>query len=148
MLAHRPPFYVVGLGLGLIVVGLYATLNERIGVLGGFSDVVEMVERRRPVGWKGWFLVGVVGGGLLFAFLLGSWGRAGGYGWLGDGVLAGPVLVGAGVLIGFGAKTAGGCTSGNGLGGCSTGSPAGFAATGTFMGVAIAGTFVLRWLFG
>jgi uncharacterized membrane protein YedE/YeeE len=58
------------------------------------------------------------------------------------------VLVGAGVLIGFGAKTAGGCTSGNGLGGCSTGSPAGFAATGTFMGVAIAGTFVLRWLFG
>lgn len=148
LLAHRPPPLALGLVLGLVVVGLYATLNERIGVVGGFSDVVERVERGRRVGWKAWFLAGVVAGGLLFGLLLGSWGHAGGYGWLGDGVYVGPVLVGAGVLIGFGAKAAGGCTSGNGLGGCSAGSPSGFAATGTFMATAIAASFVLRWLFG
>ena len=52
-------------------------------------------------------------------------------------------LAGAGVLIGYGAKVAGGCTSGNGLGGSSFGSPAGLASTATFMGTAIAATFVI-----
>ena len=51
-------------------------------------------------------------------------------------MLVGVALVGAGVLIGYGAKTPGGCTSGNGLGGTSFGSPAGLASTATFMGTA------------
>ena len=55
-------------------------------------------------------------------------------------------LVGAGVLIGYGAKTAGGCTSGNGLGGSSFGSPGGLASTATFMGTAIAATFLIEAL--
>jgi len=55
-------------------------------------------------------------------------------------------LFAGGILIGFGAKTAGGCTSGNGLGACSAGSPAGFAATATFMGTAIVASFVIRGL--
>jgi uncharacterized membrane protein YedE/YeeE len=50
----------------------------------------------------------------------------------------------AGALIGFGAKTAGGCTSGNGLGGCSAGSTSSFAATATFMGTAIAVSFLIK----
>ena len=54
------------------------------------------------------------------------------------------MLVVAGGLIGYGAKRAGGCTSGNGLGGCSLGSPASFAATATFMGVAIVTSFVIK----
>ncbi|RDJ93933.1 hypothetical protein B4Q13_18460, partial [Lacticaseibacillus rhamnosus] len=40
-------------------------------------------------------------------------------------------MLAAGVLIGFGAKTAGGCTSGNGLSASAMCSPAGFAATAT-----------------
>jgi uncharacterized protein len=61
-------------------------------------------------------------------------------------VLVPVVLIVAGVLIGFGAKTAGGCTSGNGLAGCSLGSPASMAATATFFSTAIGVSFVLRWL--
>jgi hypothetical protein len=54
-------------------------------------------------GWRGAFLIGVVGGGLLFALLAGGFGSGGGYGWLSrtfDGALVGPILVVAGVLIG------------------------------------------------
>jgi uncharacterized membrane protein YedE/YeeE len=74
-----------------------------------------------------------------------------GYGWLtrtftGDAhvLVVGPLLVVGGVLIGFGAKTAGGCTSGNGIGGCSSASPSSFVATGVFMAVAIGASFVIR----
>ena len=49
------------------------------------------------------------------------------------------ILLVAGVLIGFGAKTAGGCTSGNGLTGTSMLSRAALVATATFFGTAIVG---------
>src|SRR5204863_10160282 len=109
--------------------------------------------RRSPtVGWKGWLLVGVLGGSLAFRLMAGSGAIPDGYGWLtrtfsGAGNIAiGALLLVAGALIGFGAKTAGGCTSGNGLGGCSAGSPASFTATGTFMAVAIGASFLIKGL--
>jgi uncharacterized membrane protein YedE/YeeE len=151
LLAHRPPWFVLGACLGLVTVGIAATLNERIGVLGGFSDVLDRAAgRTRTLGWKTWFLLGVLGGGVAFSALSGRWAGSG-YGWLGHHVGSawlGLPLVGAGILIGFGAKTAGGCTSGNGLGGCSAGSPAGVVSTATFMATAVAATFLLRWLVG
>jgi uncharacterized protein len=150
--ADRAPWFVTGPLIGLCVVGLLALINRRLGVLGGFSAVVERATGRTgELGWRGAFLLGVVGGGLLFALLAGSFGEGGGYGWLSrtfDGALVGPILVAAGVLIGFGAKTAGGCTSGNGLSGCSFGSPASFVATGTFMGTAVATAFLARAVLG
>ncbi len=145
-LSHGPHWWILGPSVGLVTLGLVATINERIGVLGGFSDVVERIEGRGRLGWKAFFLVGVIAGGLLFSLLSGHWGHAGGYGWLGRGWVAGPALLGAGVLIGFGAKTAGGCTSGNGLGGCSVASPGSFVATGTFMVTAVGLSFLFRWL--
>ena len=47
------------------------------------------------------------------------------------------VLLAVGALIGYGARWAGGCTSGHGISGCSAGSPESLAATTTFFGVAI-----------
>jgi hypothetical protein len=151
-LGTRPAWYVLGPLIGLVVLGLLLAINERFGVLGGYSNMVERVTRRSPVlGWKGWLLVGVLGGSLVFRLVAGSGAIFDGYGWLtrtftgslGD-VAVGALLLVAGVLIGFGAKTAGGCTSGNGLGGCSAGSSASFSATATFMGVAIAVSFLLK----
>ena len=153
-LLDRPAWYVIGPLIGLVVVAAFALINERVGVVGGISDVVERATGRRPVlGWKAWFAFGIVGGGLLFRLLAGGATAQTGHGfsWLtreltggGGHVVAGGVLLGAGVLIGFGAKKAAGCTSGNGLGGCSTGSPASLVATGTFMAVAIAVSFLIR----
>jgi uncharacterized membrane protein YedE/YeeE len=151
LLLNRPGWYVLGPLIGLVVLGLLVAINERFGVLGGYSNVVERVTGRSPtIGWKGWLLVGVLGGSLLFRLLAGSGAVPDGYGWLtrafsGAGnVLIGVLLLVGGVLIGFGAKTAGGCTSGNGLGGCSAGSTSSFAATATFMGTAIAVTFLIK----
>lgn len=153
-LLDRPAWYVIGPLMGLVVVAAFALLNERVGVCGGFSDFIERISGRRPaVGWKGWFALGIVGGAVVFRLLAG--GATAGHGhhfsWLtreltgsGGAVLAGGILMVAGVLIGFGAKTAAGCTSGNGLGGCSTGSPGSIVSTGTFMGVAIAVSFLIR----
>ncbi len=143
-----PHWYVLGPLMGLVPLALVGTINERIGVLGGFSDLVERVERGKALGWKAWFLLGVIGGGLVFSLLTGRFGHAGAYGWLGRGWIAGPALIAAGVFVGFGAKTAGGCTSGNGLGGCSAGSPSSFVSTATFMAVAVGSSFLFRWLVG
>lgn len=147
-LLHRPPPLVLGPLLGLVVIAAFALLNERVGVVGGFSDVVErLTGRRRTLGWKAWFAFGIVGGGFVFLALAGEPTVRHGYGWLtrnfGGGVVA-VLLVGAGVAIGYGAKAAGGCTSGNGLGGCATGSRASLTATGTFMATAIAVSFAIK----
>ena len=44
LLLDRPPWYVAGALVAFVVVGLMATINERIGVLGGFSQLVERAE--------------------------------------------------------------------------------------------------------
>ena len=135
------------------VVILRLALNERLSVTGGYTDVAHTLGRRSVrFGWKGWFGLGLVAGGLLFVLIGGSAVRFDGYGWLtrtftgGGRPLVGLLLLAAGTLIGYGAKTATGCTSGNGLSGSSLASPASLVATGTFMATAIAASFVIKAL--
>ncbi len=144
------PWWVAGPGVGLCVVTLYALANAKLGVSGGWLQLLLFVERRSLTEpWRLWFNGGLVGGAVLAA-LLGT-GRTRGYGDL-SGALSGPVLLGVllvvGVLIGYGARWAGGCTSGHGISGCSAGSPESFAATSMFFGVAIAVTFVVHLVSG
>lgn len=150
-LLDRPPFFVGGFAIGLVVVLMLATINRRLGVSGGFSEVVEQVGQRSfAFGWRSWFLFGIVGGGALFAVLAGSDTLGDGYGWLtrafGNELAVGAVLVGGGALIGYGAKLAGGCTSGHGISGNAFASPASIVSTVTFMATAIATAFVTDWL--
>jgi uncharacterized membrane protein YedE/YeeE len=144
------PWWIGGPVLGLCVVAIRWLLNARLGVTGAFSEVIDRVGKRSArFDWRGWFLIGLVAGGLLFELVRGEPGFAG-YGWLtrtfsGDGrVFIAVILLVAGVLIGFGAKTAGGCTSGNGLTGTSMLSRAAFAATATFFGTAIVVSFAIQ----
>ena len=154
-LATAPPWYVAGPAIGLVFVALLVAANQRLGVLGGYADVVDrFTGRSRSFGAKAWLLFGIVGGGLLFAALSDLWRTGEGYGWLsrafaddGEAFVA-LVLVAGGALIGYGTKTAGGCTSGNGLAGCALGSPASMAATMTFMTAAIATAFATKAVFG
>jgi uncharacterized membrane protein YedE/YeeE len=143
-------WYVGGPVLGLCVVALRWLLNERLGATGAWSDVVERVsERKFGLDTRGWFLLGLIAGGIVFGIF-----GAGldGYGWLTDTFTGDtrwvivPVLLFAGVLIGYGAKTAGGCTSGNGLSGNAILSPASLVATATFFGTAIAVSFLIEGL--
>ena len=150
MLDEQVAWYVSGPVLGLCVVACRALFNGRLGVTGGFSELLVQLGRRSArFDWRGWFAIGVLVGGTLFALARGEQSFSG-YGWLTDtfdgaGELAiAPILLGAGVLIGFGAKTAGGCTSGNGLTGSSTLSPASLVSTATFIGTAIAVSFLIE----
>lgn len=151
LLLDRPAWYVIGPVVALITVALVSLVNGRIGIVTGWSEAVERLQgRRATVGWKTWFVGGVIGGGLVFRLLAGERSTGEGYGWItrtfdSSFVVAGVLLLGS-VLIGFGAKVGSGCTSGNGIGGCSFGSPASFVATGTFMGVAIAASFAIEAL--
>ena len=152
MLHDQLAWYIGGPLLGLCVVAVRLLLNERLGVTGGYAEIVDRVGHRSLVfGWQGWFLIGLVVGGAAFALVAGG-PDFHGYGWLTDTfhgagrVAIGGLLLVAGVLIGFGARTAGGCTSGNGLSGTSMASPASLAATATFFGTAIAVSFLIEAL--
>ena len=144
------PWWIGGPVLGLCVVAIRGLLNARLGVTGAFSEVIDRVGKRSlAFDWRGWFLIGLIAGGLLFALVRGEAGFEG-YGWLTrtfDGssrVFIALILLGAGVLIGFGAKSAGGCTSGNGLTATSLRSPAGLVATATFFATAILVSFAIE----
>lgn len=152
MLHSQLPWYVAGPAMGLCVVACRLLLNGRLGVTGGYSEIVGRVGRGSlRFDWRGWMLLGIVLGGTAFALIAGG-PDFHGYGWLTrtftgpERVLVAPILIAAGVLIGFGAKLAGGCTSGNGLSGNAMLSRASLAATATFFATAIAVSLLTRVL--
>lgn len=59
-----------------------------------------------------------------------------------------PLMIAAGLLVGFGAGLSGGCTSGHGVCGLSRLSPRSLAATLTFMATGFATVFILRHVIG
>jgi uncharacterized membrane protein YedE/YeeE len=150
MLNPQLAWYVAGPLLGLCVVAIRLLFNARLGVTGGYSAIVDRLSQGQlSFDWRGWFVIGVLLGGTVFALAAGGQDFHG-YGWLTrsfDDVLVAPILVVSGVLIGYGAKLSGGCTSGNGLSGTSMLSPASLAATGTFFATAIAVSFLTKAVF-
>src|SRR5690349_20663469 len=138
-------WYIGGPVLGLCVVALRWLLNERLGATRAWADAVA----GRLGSVHAWLLVGLIAGGVLFGVLGTS---VDGYGWLTDTFTGGaqwvivPILVASGVLIGYGARLAGGCTSGNGLSGNAALSPAALVATGTFFATAIVVSFTIEAL--
>lgn len=150
MLHSQLAWWIGGPLLGLCVVAMRWLMNARLGVMGGWSDVVDtLAAKRLSFGPFGWFLFGIIGGGAIFALIAGG-PDFHGYGWLTDTfdstlLIAGILLV-SGVLIGLGTKIAGGCTSGNGLSGNAMVSPASLVATATFFATGIAVTFLTEAL--
>lgn len=59
-----------------------------------------------------------------------------------------PLLIAAGLLVGFGTRLGNGCTSGHGVCGMARLSPRSIAATVTFLASAAATVFVLRHVIG
>jgi uncharacterized membrane protein YedE/YeeE len=153
MLHSQLPWWIAGPMLGLCVVAMRWLMNERLGVMGAWSDVVDNVAARRlSFGPFGWMLFGLIAGGTIFALVAGGQDFHG-YGWLTDtfGGTSGALLVvgilfACGVLIGLGTKIAGGCTAGNGLSGTAMVSPASLVATMTFFATAIVVTLITEAL--
>ena len=142
------PWWIAGPAIGLVIVALLALANRRFGVVGGVTDLVHgSPEGRGLRSWRALLVLGMVLGGAVHALLAGGPDVGTSYSWL-DAHLSGAaelaVLFGAGALIGVGARTAGGCTSGHGLTGAALASPASVVSMGAIMATAIATTFVLE----
>jgi len=150
VLPDRLPWWLAGAGVGGCVIVMYAVANLRLGVSGSWLQVLAVARGRRPTEpWRLWFLSGLLGG-VAIAAVLGSF-HLHGYGALGATLSPWalvPVLLGDGVAIGYGARWAGGCTSGHGISGCSARSPASFVTTAVFFGTAVVVTLGLHALTG
>ena len=150
MTMARCPWYIAGPLLGMVIVGLRAAVNKPLGALGGYIDVVDHGSRPSHLGFSAFLLLGIVLGGALFANLAGTfsptWVYSTGLPLNGSWRLA--ALLGAGLAMGIGARTAGGCTSGHGLCGVSLGSSASAVSTITFFATAVALAHALAWLLG
>ncbi|WP_430910308.1 YeeE/YedE family protein [Methylobacterium sp. sgz302541] len=102
------------------------------GILGGLLGTAA-----RDGAWRIAFLVGLLAGPALFRLTAGHWPEARiGASW--------PMLVAAGLLVGFGTRLGSGCTSGHGVCGLARLSPRSFAAVATFMAAAIVTVFLVR----
>jgi len=94
------------------------------------------------------FLIATVLGGFLASFAMGSFELRFDMGEtferLFGGTLMWPVLLVGGLLIGFGTRMGGGCTSGHGLSGCSRLQPGSLLGTASFFGTAIAVSLLME----
>lgn len=128
---------VGGMLIGLASVMLL-WLNGRIagisGIVGGMLS-----ERGSELGWRVMFVAGL---------LIGAFGYTLYAGGLTVSVSASiPVLVVAGLLVGFGTRLGSGCTSGHGVCGIGRLSKRSMVATGTFMAVAAVTVFFVNHVF-
>lgn len=130
--------------VGGMLIGLSsATLLVVNGRIAGISGIVGVMLRRwtSDTAWRAAFLAGLMLGPLVFAALVGHQPSV-------RIAASVPVLVLAGLLVGFGTRLGSGCTSGHGVSGLARLSPRSFAAVGTFMATAAATVFLVRHVLG
>lgn len=130
--------FVGGLLIGMAALLLYATAGRIAGISGIlFGSLWQPAAER---GWRGLFLVGLVGGGWL-AVLAGLGAVAAPAPASSAGLL---LLALAGLLVGYGTRLGNGCTSGHGVCGLARLSRRSLAATAAFMLVGMLVATLLR----
>jgi uncharacterized membrane protein YedE/YeeE len=149
LLPHHLPWFIVGPLIGLVPVALYAIANRPLGASGAYLQATLAVRGRATEGWRAWFFIGLIIGVLGAAVLQGGPALHRGYyfiaGWLSPAAAV-PILFLSGLVMGYGARWAGGCTSGHGLCGMSARASGSVVATATFFLTAIVVTLVLHLL--
>jgi len=127
---------------GGVLIGISATLLLWLtGRIAGISGILGgvLMPRSGDVTWRAAFLVGLIGAGAAYLWLVpGADAQRQGFPPL--------LLVIAGLLVGFGTRMGNGCTSGHGVCGLGRLSMRSFAAVLTFMATAMATTCIVRHL--
>ena len=138
---HFTPISAVtgGTLIGLSAALLWLT-NGRIA---GISGVMGGIWRAGTgdLAWRIAFLVGLIAAPLLYALAAGAPPHI-------AFSVPTPIIIAAGLLVGFGTRLGGGCTSGHGVCGLARLSPRSLVATALFMTTAVATSFILRHLIG
>lgn len=130
--------------LGGMLIGLSTVLlllaNGRIagisGIVGGLLSF-----KASDAGWRMAFLVGLVAAPLLYGMTVGGVPPV-------TVTASTGLLIAGGLLVGFGTRLGGGCTSGHGVAGLARLSPRSLVATGVFLATAMATVFVARHVIG
>ena len=126
---------IIGVASGLLLL-----FNGRIAGISGILGGV-LLPRTGEWQWRAFFLIGLAIGGLAASgFNLGviSFGLE----------RSMPTLIIAGLLVGFGTRMGGGCTSGHGVCGMGRLAPRSIAATATFFLTGVATVYVVNHLLG
>jgi hypothetical protein len=108
-----------GLGIGLTALALAWFMGKKLGVTGGYVDACSLIsgEKKNP-DWKLFFIAGLPLGGVLAT--IGHWSWSFLFGQL-DGLMMGNFFLKflwlfiGGLLVGYGARWAGGCVSSNSI---------------------------------
>lgn len=156
------PGWLGGLAIGLFALTQFWLSNRQLGVSQGYSHLCDLVsrtgalsrgEQKTPDNWLLWFLFGLPLGGLIatltasgandvtLTFAMGE---------MYDSVLPqifwlkALVLIVGGMLMGVGARLAGGCTSGHVISGCALLNPPSLLAGALFF---IGGLTTVQFLF-
>ena len=139
--------------IGGVLIGLSATwLMASLGRIAGISGIIGTLITERPKGDSAWrlaFVLGLVSGPVL-ALFIGGLGNVAGAPGEGIGQPTGgvPLMLVAGLLVGFGTGLGSGCTSGHGVCGLARLSVRSLVATVTFLIAAIITVFVVRHVMG
>ena len=135
---------VFAIGGGLLIGGAAALLLMLTGRIAGVSGMFATVMRIADAGppWKlaTAFILGLPIGAAITSLLV----RRPDI----EVTSSMPLLIAAGLLVGFGTRLGNGCTSGHGVCGIGRLSPRSIAATLTFMAAAIATVFITRHVVG
>lgn len=119
---------VGGVMIGLAATGLWWTHGRQAGISGILAGLFTPDRAERA--WRVPFVLGLLAGGVVLALTApGVFGVAPDRG--------APLLVVSGLLVGYGTRLGGGCTSGHGICGIARVSPRSLAATGTFVAVGV-----------
>jgi uncharacterized membrane protein YedE/YeeE len=153
---------LAGAAIGAITLLLLWTMNQRLGISTGFENLCALAVRipyferdeiRGSQRWRLPFLGGLVLGGVVSAASSGGWAPFwdlgmfdARFGWGPLGKLA--WMFAGGLLIGFGTRLAGGCTSGHGIFGIANLERASLESTLAFMAAGIATTHLVYRLGG
>ncbi len=152
ILPDRLPWFIAGPLLGLLVVGLFLVANQPLGASGAYVQTIKAARGDGDaVRWRVWYFGGIFVGGAIASLLGNGIEVRTGYESMTNiwstPVVAVVVFLGA-IVMGYGARMAGGCTSGHGICGTAQRSPASWATTATFVGTAVIVTFILRLITG
>jgi uncharacterized membrane protein YedE/YeeE len=153
--------WVGGLAVGLYAIAQFVVTGQHLGASTGLGNVCGLVSRdpffhtgsyKKNNNWRLWFTLGIPLGGLLAVLTSGSSLELSfTMGTLYDSVLPSAwwakaaILTGGGVLLGFGARMAGGCTSGHGIFGISLLNRPSILATMLFF---VGGVVAVQLVFG
>lgn len=137
------PWPLAGLLVGLLAVALQWLDNLPLGATGAASGFLDWARRPwTPPSWRAFFFGGIVVGAWLHSRMTGgaavSWSTGAMDALLhGSAAAKAGLLAAAGGLIGFGARWAGGCTSGHGICGIGRLQSGSLIATLTFVVTAV-----------